>query len=276
MDKEKILQKLQEYYRLEVPIGENGVFWNGIPLEFSNFPKYNIGVSQWFGSNGEWYRSKGIKIKGHNGIDIQFKKGTPILAPIDIEVQAVLYKDTGYGIHLWAYTDPVEIEGQKYKLELIFGHLQEIIIKPFSRYKKGTTLAYGDSTGLSTGHHIHVGVRPLYQQGKGWYQLFKDNGYFGYVDPLPFIKTKIRWTVGELEELRIKQKDMDKVNQLMQEKDGEIFFNTDTGELAWLYDKQLRVAKPDRVAQMLAVWAARKFGASIPNDLWDKFSKVDF
>lgn len=192
-----ILDKLHKDFQIHIPIKDN-VWWNGVPYlhENCNLKRWHPKWTQGFGMNPQIYAQ--FNMKGHNGLDIGFSEGTPIVAPCDIEVQAIQYSDKGYGINLRAFTKEVD----EHKLEFIFGHFREIVAKPYREYKEGDLLGYGDSTGFSTGHHLHFGIRPLYKKGAGWRQLYYGNGYYGYVDPEPFIIEKVRWTIGELNNLK--------------------------------------------------------------------------
>lgn len=191
------IEELQNKFQMHIPI-KDGEWWNGIPYlhEMSNLKQWHCKWTQGFGQNPQIYKQ--FNMLGHNGVDIGFSEGTPIVAPYDIEVQAIQYKDDGYGINLRAFTKEID----EHKIELVFGHFKEIIVQPYREYKEGTLLGYGDSTGFSTGHHIHFGIRPLYKKDAGWRQLYYNNGYYGYIDPEPFIIEKVRWTIGELDNLK--------------------------------------------------------------------------
>ena len=173
---------------------KDGVVWNGLPADLSNLPQWGIGFSQSFGGNPDMYKPMGLK--GHNGLDLYYKKGTPIVAPIDMTVQSTTTDTDGYGIYVRAFTDLVDDE----KLDLVFGHLDKKVVKAGDKVKQGDLIGYGDSTGFSTGHHLHFGIRV---RDKNNTVLNYNNGYFGYIDPEPFLP-KVKWTFGELEELRNK------------------------------------------------------------------------
>ena len=185
---------LAQTFPMILPI-KDGVVWNGLPADLSNLPQWNVQWTQSFAGNPAMYEKFGMK--GHNGLDIAYKKGTPIVAPIDMDIQDTTNDKEGYGIYVRAYTDVKSIDGKNVFLDLVFGHLDSKVVKARQRVKRGEIIGYGDSTGFSTGHHLHFGIRP-YVAGK---IPDYNNGFFGYIDPEPFLP-KVRWTFGELDKLR--------------------------------------------------------------------------
>jgi murein DD-endopeptidase MepM/ murein hydrolase activator NlpD len=133
-----------------------------------------IYLTQRFGENLNDYAQFGMK--GHNGADWAAPKGTPVRAVHDGRVE---FGDDpkGYGKFARLYFD------LEFTWDCIYGH--------FDRYegvnrkvKAGDVVGYVDSTGFSTGHHLHFGIRKIKQGTVVDY----NNGYFGYIDPLPFFK----------------------------------------------------------------------------------------
>ncbi|MCK9599686.1 MAG: M23 family metallopeptidase [Bacteroidales bacterium] len=135
------------------------------------------------------YSSLGLK--AHNGVDFSLYphgSGTPVFAPCDgrVEVDPVA-ASSGYGLNvrLFRKLGP-QPDGSGLEAELVFGHLQEV--RKTGEVKAGDLIALGDSTGISTGPHLHFGLRfrRWTAGGSGPYFLDYDNGFFGYVDPMPF------------------------------------------------------------------------------------------
>lgn len=135
-----------------------------LSLPFSgSFP-----VSLWFSQSlidqyqRDLYRTFGLI--GHDGIDFAMPVGTPILAVDDGEV---LLADRGdYGItvvlqHSW---------GRSY-----YGHLSETVVQKGETVKKGTRIALSGNTGITTGPHLHFGIKPT--------NFLAVNGYYGKIDP---------------------------------------------------------------------------------------------
>ena len=121
------------------------------------------------------YRHFGVV--GHDGVDFGLPKGTPILAA---DSGTVIYADIGdYGNtviiqHSW---------GRSY-----YGHLSVIGVKIGQLVNTGDTLGLSGSTGLSTGPHLHFGIKP---------NAYDDhNGYFGKVDPLVYLNNTVTSAVA--------------------------------------------------------------------------------
>ncbi len=113
----------------------------------------------------EQYRSFGLS--GHDGTDFALPEGTPVLAT-DTGV-VLLAGDGVYGTtiaiqHTW---------GRSY-----YGHLQSVAVSPGDRVITGQLIGHSGQTGLTTGPHLHFGIRP---RGKDAH-----NGYFGKIDPTPY------------------------------------------------------------------------------------------
>lgn len=135
-----------------------------LSLPFSgSFP-----VSLWFSQHlidtyqRDLYRTFGLI--GHDGVDFAMPVGTPILAVDDGEV--VLADRGDYGItvvlqHSW---------GRSY-----YGHLSETIAQKGEIVKKGTRIALSGNTGITTGPHLHFGIKPT--------NFSAVNGYYGKIDP---------------------------------------------------------------------------------------------
>lgn len=55
------------------------------------------------------------------------------------------------------------------------------------RVETGDFLGYCDSTGYSTGDHLHFELKPVgFKNGK-MYNLLQNNGWYGSVDPAPYM-----------------------------------------------------------------------------------------
>lgn len=106
---------------------------------------------------------------GHNGIDYGLPCGTDIVSPIN---GSVYYFSDPQG-----YGNAVFIRGEG--VEVVLGHLSRVDVKS-GNVGAGQYIGKSGTTGNSTGCHLHFGVRsyPSYN---------RDNGFFGYVNPLGFL-----------------------------------------------------------------------------------------
>ncbi len=114
---------------------------------------------------------------GHDGVDFALPRRTPILAADRGKVIYAASGDYGNTViiqHSW---------GRSY-----YGHLDEIQIPLRKVVNKGEQLGLSGNTGLSTGPHLHFGIKPT--------SYDDHNGYFGKVDPLMYINNDITQAVA--------------------------------------------------------------------------------
>ena len=127
-------------------------------------------LTQGWGVNEPSYRRFGLK--GHNGTDWALPNGTQVLAPHDGKVLEVADEgNDGYGKYIKIESS---IEGS------LVAHLKEQKVKVGDQVKEGSLLGLSNSTGNSTGPHLHW----------GYYRIPRNraDGYAGYIDPFPYIK----------------------------------------------------------------------------------------
>ncbi len=87
----------------------------------------------------------------HSGIDIFAPRGTKVIATADGVVKTAAYNNNGYG-------NLIILEHEK-ELSSYYAHLEKILVAPGQRVKKGDLIGTVDSTGMSTGNHLHFEVR---------------------------------------------------------------------------------------------------------------------
>jgi hypothetical protein len=62
-----------------------------------------------------------------------------------------------------------------------------IVVKVGQVLSSGQLIGYGDSTGYSTGNHLHRQIKKQGRNSMGsYYNINQDNGYQGAEDPMPY------------------------------------------------------------------------------------------
>jgi hypothetical protein len=187
------------------------------------YPLTPVGVNQPFGVNGEYYRRNGINILGHNGIDFFAYHGQPLYAPMDgtayYEVDSsggqgvVIVSDKVYDYKnstavfkciMWHMCDPNK--EPKYASPIFAAVGSAVNSGKGTIVKSGDLVGFADSTGLSSGDHLHFGLKPITtgtaplsgdapDVGIGdWVNIEQNNGYLGAIDPQPYFNGQFRST----------------------------------------------------------------------------------
>lgn len=108
-------------------------------------------------------------LHGHDGIDFAVEIGTEVIS-IDKGKVVLAQVDGDYGTTL-----VIEHEwGKSY-----YGHLSDFKVEVGDEVEKGDLVALSGNTGLSTGPHLHFGIKPNENDSS--------NGYFGKIDPAPYL-----------------------------------------------------------------------------------------
>lgn len=134
-----------------------------------------INTNNLFGAHPEDYQQ--FKLKGHNGLDFDFSgdpTGKPIYAAHDGVVEYFEDKDAqgnyrGFGKYA-VITHP---EGRTYYAHQLKFNGTNRSVKAYD------IIGYVDSTGYSTGPHLHFGFKPTNSN--------YNNGFFGAEDPTPYL-----------------------------------------------------------------------------------------
>ena len=259
MDNEELKKIFNFDWKL--PIAFDGEIWNGRPGKWSNIKNRSIQMSQRFGMNLMDYKQFGMK--GHNGVDIAGRVHTKIVAPSRMWGAQVIPedKDKGYGNSIWTESETIKLNGESYKLQLVFGHFDSIKISSGNWIEAGSILGDMGSTGFSSGSHLHFGIRPWNSKdGDNWKQTYSNNGYKGYIDP-EILLPHIVWDWQELINL-------DKFMATSEKKlivEGEGF-----GRKGIMINGKLREVKHDRAAEAcFYVLANNGFGKTIDTKAFD-------
>lgn len=160
-------------------------------------------IIQGFGVNGTYYQAHGINIIGHNGMDLQAYHGQPIYASHDGTAYYEIDTDQGHGVIVITDKQYDYLDGQSY-FKTIYWHMVDSSKEPQFKspveghtitgtglpVKAGDLLGYADSTGFSSGDHLHWALKPVYQgeSPQAWYNLVPNNGYLGCIDQTPYLE----------------------------------------------------------------------------------------
>jgi len=145
-------------------------------------------VNQPFGNVSPMYTNLGLK--GHNGIDAYCVDAQPIRASHDgIVVFTGEDGSGGLGVVIRS-TEQFDYGQTQSFYKTIYWHLKPSTfrVKPGQAVKTGEILALADNTGMSTGTHLHFGLKPVYkgEQDWEWWNAEQDNGFKGSIDPQSF------------------------------------------------------------------------------------------
>lgn len=136
----------------------------------------------------DFYKSLGLK--GHNGEDMYAPDGTIVRASHD-GVVTFAGEDGAGGLGVVIRTHNKFAYGQtEAYYKTIYWHLKKdsIVVKVGQSVVVGDVVGLADNTGVSSGSHLHFGLKPVYQ-GEAewqWWNAEQENGYKGSIDPSPF------------------------------------------------------------------------------------------
>lgn len=143
-------------------------------------------IVQHFREHPEWY--KGFGLPGHEGLDFSIPHGSEVYAAADgvvaeVRADADAYAQTHQGTY--AYGNQVRIrhalpEGEYFT---VYAHLLEVRVQPGDPIKAGQLVGLGDSTGNSTGDHLHLTLKKTGATASGETDYPRD-----LIDPEPFLQ----------------------------------------------------------------------------------------
>lgn len=139
------------------------------------------------------YRSIYSNMKGHPAVDAVAKRWQSVYAAREgevIEVSTEIERGLGIGI----YHDL----GNDGMWKTRYWHLAALNVHLGEKVHTGQFIGYADSTGYSTGDHLHFEVKPQKEKSVN---LYPDNGYFSAVDPTPLMLPTPAWKVNFLRQI---------------------------------------------------------------------------
>ena len=152
------------------------------------YPTHPWSVGQAFGNVMPIYTNLGLK--GHNGLDCYAPDGVPVRAAHD-GIVTFTGEDGSGGLGVVIRTDEqYDYGADKSYFKTISWHIKPntFKVKPGDKVKAGDIIALADNTGLSTGSHLHFGLKPVFNGDGEWNWLNREqnNGYAGAIDPVPY------------------------------------------------------------------------------------------
>lgn len=170
------------------------------------YPLKEFVISQPFGSTAflSFYKENDVVLSGHNGVDYVVKHGTPIRASHAGTAYYEVDSKQGHGVVIRTDEEYEYGEGTAF-FKTIYWHLCDPVKEP--QFKSpiwgatpskgikvniGDIIGYVNTTGLSTGDHLHYGLKPcaLGEPHNTWYNLAQNNGMYGAIDPTPYFVQK--------------------------------------------------------------------------------------
>lgn len=170
------------------------------------YPIHKLVISQRFGPEGTapdmlpMYQKIGLT--AHNGWDFVAPRGYNIRAAHD-GVVTFTGEDGAGGLGVVVRTN--ELVDHDYGttfIKSLYWHCNtgSFKVKPGQSVKVGDILAEVDSTGMSTGDHLHFGIKPVLQGEADWVWVNSEqqNGYLGAIDPAPYWAGPTAYTAAGL------------------------------------------------------------------------------
>lgn len=169
---------------------EGNFFWSGntdihnisVPQKILAKPLDTLLCTQKFGERPEFYGPLGSP-KGHNGVDFRTRDAT----------DPANWKKQVYSVLGGTVSEATEnkFNGKYIRIahengyESVYLHLSELSVFAGQKVSTGAKIGIsGNSGAASEAPHLHFGYRPT--------KFNKDNGYMGYVDPLPFFVDDVK------------------------------------------------------------------------------------
>jgi murein DD-endopeptidase MepM/ murein hydrolase activator NlpD len=184
----KIYRPLQTDY-LSQNFGENKAMIklqpNGIPYRPFIVKSNHGGILP---DGWKWFY-EALGMKGHNGTDWVCWYKEPIYFSADISgVTWRAYEasdsDGGLGVDVVS-EQKVTLGNRTDYIKFRFWHFESVAIKSGEQVRFGQVIGFGDSTGASSGNHLHWGMKWCEHDGTA---LDKTNGYYGAFDMGPWFE----------------------------------------------------------------------------------------
>jgi len=121
----------------------------------------------------------------HNGQDWGCWYGEPIYHSGEFSgiMKTEVDNAGGVGVDIISKEKVFMYKGNPTYVKLRYWHLKSVVGFDGKEIKEGDLIGYGDSTGVSTGNHLHWAFKPCNASGGN---VDGQNGYFGAIDQAPY------------------------------------------------------------------------------------------
>lgn len=128
------------------------------------------------------YKSVYSNMDGHNGTDYGTYKGQPIYSAQDgVVTEYVAEDERGLGLGIQTERKHwCQETGKEEYFKIRYWHNLTNLVKKGDKVSIGQVIALSDSTGYSSGNHLHFEIKPVTKTGSNRLQK---NGFLGAVDP---------------------------------------------------------------------------------------------
>lgn len=120
-------------------------------------------------------------LKGHNGYDMPAIRGEAIYHCANFDGWMKTERDLNGGIGVDVISNDPILNGNHVKVR--YWHLKTPIGWDEKKIQMGDVIGLANSTGLSSGDHLHWAVKQCDEKGK---TLNPNNGYYGAFDQTPY------------------------------------------------------------------------------------------
>lgn len=183
---EKFFYEPTKPFSINQGFGESKLCFNPETKKFSS--KIN-GVCE--APTYSYYESVGLK--GHNGLDLLATMWQRVYNPVDGDIKELATEiERGLGVGIvtrekFKFDAPGDC-GEWHYAKIRTWHHSALNVELGDRVEIGRLQAYAGTTGYSTGPHVHFELKPVELSGDGTaYNAHQTNGYYGAVNPLPYL-----------------------------------------------------------------------------------------
>lgn len=124
----------------------------------------------------------------HNGVDLALREGQPIYAPFDCRVTEIGVEPMGSGLYICLLSRGKHgfDDGHATRVEITFMHLSKAWVRVGTTLSVGDLVAFGGSTGTTTGSHTHLAPKRVHMTLLGGYRDHDHNDANNTFDPEPY------------------------------------------------------------------------------------------